>query len=92
MSICITARAELVCHLNWLQINSTIHLALRQKVNVYAKTEEWCLDLIFVKQIFIIRKIIIMPDCLAKKKASVFMTSKKETYPQVAEIGLYVFY
>lgn len=61
MGIDVTAHAELICHLNCLQKDYKMHLTLRQKVIAYTETEQWAL---FVKQIFIIRGMIIMPRYL----------------------------
>lgn len=38
MGIDVNAHAQLICYLNYLQKNDTMHLALRQKVIVYAET------------------------------------------------------
>lgn len=85
MDIDINAHPELICHLNCLQKDYTMHLTLRQKIIAYMETEQWAL---FVKQMFIIRGMIIMPRFLflfffAKKH--VLKISKEGRYPQVAE-------
>lgn len=61
MDIDINAHPELICHLNCLQKDYTMHLTLRQKIIAYMETEQWAL---FVKQMFIIRGMIIMPRFL----------------------------
>lgn len=68
MGIGVNVHAELLCYLNCLQKNCTMHLALRQKVILYAETEQWGLNLMFVKQLFIIRGTIVLPGFLAKKE------------------------